>query len=190
MHAIVVDDVDFTPDLPAMLRAVTPQTRLIFLASPNNPTGTRVTNEALDDFLRKLPPTSSPSSTKPTTNSSTTRPTPSATSSRARASCSCAPSRKSRASPVCASATAWPRRKSPTCSSARASRSTPTPSPKPAPSAGLADVEHQQKTKAITDEGRKLIEDEFLPDGPEVRPLARRISSWCTSATAARSSSA
>jgi len=53
---IVVDDVDFTPDLPAMLRAVTPQTRLIFLASPNNPTGTRVTNEALDDFLRRLPP--------------------------------------------------------------------------------------------------------------------------------------
>jgi histidinol-phosphate aminotransferase len=52
----VVDDVDFTPDLPAMLRAVTPQTRLIFLASPNNPTGTRVTNEALDTFLRGLPP--------------------------------------------------------------------------------------------------------------------------------------
>lgn len=56
VRAIVVDDVDFTPDLPAMLRAVTPQTRLIFLASPNNPTGTRVTNEALDEFLRKLPP--------------------------------------------------------------------------------------------------------------------------------------
>jgi histidinol-phosphate aminotransferase len=56
VHAIVVDDVDFTPDLPAMLKAVTPQTRLIFLASPNNPTGTRVTNEALDAFLRDLPP--------------------------------------------------------------------------------------------------------------------------------------
>lgn len=56
VHAIVVDDVDFVPDLPAMLRAVTPQTRLIFLASPNNPTGTRVTNEALEIFLRDLPP--------------------------------------------------------------------------------------------------------------------------------------
>jgi histidinol-phosphate aminotransferase len=55
VRAIVVDDVDFTPDLPAMLRAVTPQTRLIFLASPNNPTGTRVTNEALADFIAKLP---------------------------------------------------------------------------------------------------------------------------------------
>jgi histidinol-phosphate aminotransferase len=56
VHAITVDDVDFTPDLPAMLRAITPQTRLLFLASPNNPTGTRVTNEALDAFLRELPP--------------------------------------------------------------------------------------------------------------------------------------
>jgi histidinol-phosphate aminotransferase len=56
VRAVMVDDVDFTPDLPAMLRAITPQTRLIFLASPNNPTGTRVTNEALDAFLRELPP--------------------------------------------------------------------------------------------------------------------------------------
>ncbi len=55
VRAHIVDDVDFTPDLPAMLAAVTPQTRLIFLASPNNPTGTRVTNEALADFLAKLP---------------------------------------------------------------------------------------------------------------------------------------
>jgi histidinol-phosphate aminotransferase len=38
-----------------MLRAITPQTRLIFLASPNNPTGTRVGNEELDAFLRQLP---------------------------------------------------------------------------------------------------------------------------------------
>jgi histidinol-phosphate aminotransferase len=56
VRAIVVDDVDFTPDLPAMRRAITPQTRLIFLASPNNPTGTRVSNEALAAFLRDLPP--------------------------------------------------------------------------------------------------------------------------------------
>ncbi len=56
VHAITVDDVDFTPDLPAMLGAITPQTRLVFLASPNNPTGTRVTNEALDAFLHELPP--------------------------------------------------------------------------------------------------------------------------------------
>ena len=56
VRAIVVDDVDFTPDLLAMRRAITPQTRLVFLASPNNPTGTRVSNEALEAFLRDLPP--------------------------------------------------------------------------------------------------------------------------------------
>jgi histidinol-phosphate aminotransferase len=56
VRTVTVDDIDFTPDLPAMLRAITPQTRLIFLASPNNPTSTRVTNEALDTFLRALPP--------------------------------------------------------------------------------------------------------------------------------------
>jgi len=42
--------------LPAMLRAITPQTRLIFSRVANNPTGIRVTNEALDAFLRDLPP--------------------------------------------------------------------------------------------------------------------------------------
>ncbi len=26
-------------DLPAMLRAITPQTRIVFVANPNNPTG-------------------------------------------------------------------------------------------------------------------------------------------------------
>jgi histidinol-phosphate aminotransferase len=56
VRAITVDDVDFTPDLTAMAEAITPQTRLIFLASPNNPTGTRVSNEALESFLRVLPP--------------------------------------------------------------------------------------------------------------------------------------
>jgi histidinol-phosphate aminotransferase len=55
VRVIEVPDLAFTPDLPAMLRAITPQTRLIFLASPNNPTGTRVTNAALDGFLRALP---------------------------------------------------------------------------------------------------------------------------------------
>ena len=56
VRAITVDDANFTPDLDAMLKAITPQTRLIFLASPNNPTGTRVTNEALDAFIEALPP--------------------------------------------------------------------------------------------------------------------------------------
>jgi len=45
----------FHQDLDAILAAITPKTRLVFVASPNNPTGTRVPNEALDRFLDALP---------------------------------------------------------------------------------------------------------------------------------------
>jgi histidinol-phosphate aminotransferase len=38
-------------DLPAMLAAVTPDTRLVFIANPNNPTGTWTGAEALKRFL-------------------------------------------------------------------------------------------------------------------------------------------
>jgi histidinol-phosphate aminotransferase len=46
----------FTHDLDAMAALVDENTRLVFVANPNNPTGTRVDNAALRDFLRKLPP--------------------------------------------------------------------------------------------------------------------------------------
>jgi histidinol-phosphate aminotransferase len=46
---------DFTHDLPAMLDAITPRTRLVFIANPNNPTGTRVTAEVLDRFVNAVP---------------------------------------------------------------------------------------------------------------------------------------
>ncbi|MDD3179192.1 MAG: histidinol-phosphate transaminase [Opitutaceae bacterium] len=42
-------------DLAAMRSAVTPKTRVVFLASPNNPTGTADTEEALIAFVRSLP---------------------------------------------------------------------------------------------------------------------------------------
>ena len=38
-------------DLGAMARAVTPSTRLIFLANPNNPTGTLLSEQQLKDFV-------------------------------------------------------------------------------------------------------------------------------------------
>lgn len=44
-----------THDLPAMTRAITPRTKLVFIANPNNPTGTRVGNADLDRFIRALP---------------------------------------------------------------------------------------------------------------------------------------
>ena len=52
----VVPDRAFAHDLPAMLAAITPQTKLIFVANPNNPTGTFLSADELHDFLRKVPP--------------------------------------------------------------------------------------------------------------------------------------
>jgi histidinol-phosphate aminotransferase len=39
---VVVDERDFTADVDAIIAAVTPRTRIVFLANPNNPTGTYV----------------------------------------------------------------------------------------------------------------------------------------------------
>ena len=49
-------DAGYTHDLPAMARAVSPGTRLVFIANPNNPTGTHVGREALRTFLEAVPP--------------------------------------------------------------------------------------------------------------------------------------
>lgn len=45
----------YVHDLDAMLKAITPETRLVFIANPNNPTGTRVDNADLDRFIRNVP---------------------------------------------------------------------------------------------------------------------------------------
>ena len=45
----------FTHDLDAMAALVDDETRLVFVANPNNPTGTRVEPEALRRFLQALP---------------------------------------------------------------------------------------------------------------------------------------
>lgn len=42
-------------DLDAMLASITPKTRVIFLANPNNPTGTWVKRDALKAFLDQVP---------------------------------------------------------------------------------------------------------------------------------------
>ncbi|HSM69003.1 MAG TPA: histidinol-phosphate transaminase, partial [Xanthomonadales bacterium] len=43
-------------DLEAMLRLVGPATRMVFIANPNNPTGTWLGGEELKAFLQALPP--------------------------------------------------------------------------------------------------------------------------------------
>ncbi len=46
---------NYTHDLDAMLAAITPQTRIVFVANPNNPTGTMVSGKELDSFMQRLP---------------------------------------------------------------------------------------------------------------------------------------
>lgn len=46
---------DFGHDLGAMARAVRADTRVVFVANPNNPTGTWLTPDALRAFLRNVP---------------------------------------------------------------------------------------------------------------------------------------
>ncbi|MDR2689806.1 MAG: histidinol-phosphate transaminase [Azoarcus sp.] len=45
----------FGHDLDAMAAAITPQTRVIFIANPNNPSGTFLTGAQLEAFLNKVP---------------------------------------------------------------------------------------------------------------------------------------
>ncbi|MBI3321108.1 MAG: histidinol-phosphate transaminase [Candidatus Omnitrophica bacterium] len=47
---------EYRYDMAAMEAAVTPHTKLVFIANPDNPTGTYVPKRALDAFLRDLPP--------------------------------------------------------------------------------------------------------------------------------------
>lgn len=42
-------------DLDAMLEAITPKTRVVFIANPNNPTGTLATQDQIDRFMKQLP---------------------------------------------------------------------------------------------------------------------------------------
>ncbi len=49
-------DRDYRHDLPAMARAATERTKLLFIANPNNPTGTIVTKSEVDRLLADLPP--------------------------------------------------------------------------------------------------------------------------------------
>ncbi|PYI48058.1 MAG: histidinol-phosphate transaminase [Verrucomicrobia bacterium] len=46
---------DYQQDLEATLNAITPKTRLIFIPNPNNPTGTLVSQRAIDRFMSRVP---------------------------------------------------------------------------------------------------------------------------------------
>ncbi len=46
---------DYALDVEGMLAAITDRTKIIFLTSPNNPTGTYIPKDVLDDFLSRIP---------------------------------------------------------------------------------------------------------------------------------------
>jgi histidinol-phosphate aminotransferase len=46
---------DHRIDMEALLAAITPRTKLVFVATPNNPTGTMTTRADLDAFLARVP---------------------------------------------------------------------------------------------------------------------------------------
>jgi histidinol-phosphate aminotransferase len=51
---IVVPAKNYAHDLEAMLAAITPETRLVFIANPNNPTGTFATGAELENFIARV----------------------------------------------------------------------------------------------------------------------------------------
>src|SRR5258705_1263404 len=46
---------DFRLDLEAMARALTPMTKIVFVANPNNPTATIVTRDEVEHFMARVP---------------------------------------------------------------------------------------------------------------------------------------
>ncbi|HYG33474.1 MAG TPA: histidinol-phosphate transaminase [Clostridia bacterium] len=52
---VVVPAKNYGHDLDAMLAAITPKTRIVFVANPNNPTGTMVSREELARFVQAVP---------------------------------------------------------------------------------------------------------------------------------------
>ena len=52
---VTVPAKNYGHDLDAILAAITPNTRVVFVANPNNPTGTAVSPEALSAFINAVP---------------------------------------------------------------------------------------------------------------------------------------
>lgn len=54
-YVSVPNRADWTHDLQGMLKAITPNTRLVFITNPTNPVGTMVFQEELDAFMAAVP---------------------------------------------------------------------------------------------------------------------------------------
>ena len=54
-RTIETPTINFQPDLDRMLSAVTPKTKIIFIANPNNPTGALIAQGNIDNFVDRVP---------------------------------------------------------------------------------------------------------------------------------------
>ena len=54
-NLVIIPAKNYGHDLPAMLKAITPKTRIVFVANPNNPTGTLAPREDLIKFVNAVP---------------------------------------------------------------------------------------------------------------------------------------
>src|ERR1700732_4128123 len=54
-EAVEVPDPNLTHDLPAMADAINDRTKIVYIANPNNPTGTMVSERELDRFIDRVP---------------------------------------------------------------------------------------------------------------------------------------
>jgi histidinol-phosphate aminotransferase len=54
-NVVTVPAEDYGHDLPAMLEAITPKTRIVFISNPNNPTGTLAPREEVIKFVNVVP---------------------------------------------------------------------------------------------------------------------------------------
>jgi histidinol-phosphate aminotransferase len=54
-NLVIVPAKDYGHDLPAMLKAITPKTKIVFAANPNNPTGTLAPREEVIEFVNDVP---------------------------------------------------------------------------------------------------------------------------------------
>ena len=54
-NLVIVPAINHGHDLPAMLKAITPKTRIVFVANPNNPTGTLAPREEVIQFVNEVP---------------------------------------------------------------------------------------------------------------------------------------
>lgn len=52
---VIVPAKNYGHNLLSMLKAITPKTKIIFVANPNNPTGTICSKEEVEEFLSKVP---------------------------------------------------------------------------------------------------------------------------------------